>query len=332
MIALRSAFIQEEIMPSSSWPDSVKIIDTHYIKEENAAVYLLIEGDRAAFIDTNTTRSVPRLLTALQENGLTPEQVDYLIVTHVHLDHAGGTEALLEHCPNATVLAHPKAARHLAAPERLIAGTRMVYGDELYEELYGNIQPVPADRIRAMEDDEELTWKSRRLRFFYTYGHATHHFCIHDLATNCLFTGDALGIGRSHFQRPGPQFVHVSTSPPEFSAKDARAAAEAIRATNADFAFIAHYGVIDNVPLAVDQLLASLDRMEAICIAAAESDLPDHELNAFCIERVGPAFDEHFLACDVSDIDRDRACTQGDQLLNGMGLAIAAQRMRKERK
>jgi len=310
-------------------PDSVHVIDAQYITHHSTSVYLLEENGRAAFVDANTNHSVPHLLAGLEQAGLTPDAVDYIIITHVHLDHAGGTGELLKHCPNATVLAHPKAARHLADPSRLIQGSKMVYGEALFNDLYGEILPVDPDRMRSMQDGEELAWGSRTFKFIYTLGHATHHFVIFDKKHNVIFTGDAMGIGRSEFVRPGPHYCVASSSPPEFDPDGARKAAADILATGADIACIAHYGPIYDVPLAAEQFLRSVDRMEAIALEAAASSLEDSALNSYCAERVGEAFDELLRECRVQDFDSDRAAIQGDEMLNGMGAAILAQRKRK---
>jgi glyoxylase-like metal-dependent hydrolase (beta-lactamase superfamily II) len=154
--------------------ESVQTIDCDYIRPNFAAAYLLREGNRAAFIDNNTAHSVPLLLKALENSGLTPEQVDYVIITHVHLDHAGGSSALMKACPNAKLLAHPRAVPHVVDPRRLIAGARAVYGDETFEKLYGVIEPIAAERVRAVNDGEAIIWGAKMLRFFHTRGHANH--------------------------------------------------------------------------------------------------------------------------------------------------------------
>src|SRR5690606_33155614 len=109
--------------------------------------YLLIDGDEAAFVETNTSLAVPRMLDALAAQHLAPEQVRWVIITHVHLDHAGGASALLQACPNATLLAHPRAARHAIDPSRLVQSATSVYGAERFARLYGTIEPVEATRV-----------------------------------------------------------------------------------------------------------------------------------------------------------------------------------------
>jgi len=310
-------------------PASVVTIDCLYQGEpEKAASFLLIEGERATFVDNNTTHAIPRLLGALEEHGLSPENVDYAIITHVHLDHAGGTAALLEHCPNATVLAHPKAARHLADPSRLIAGAKVVYGEEAFAELYGTIEPVAEERIRAMADGEALTWGGRTLTFHYTKGHASHHFVIHDSGANALFAGDALGLSRMPSMRPGPVFTVCSSSPPEFDPQEARISVQRILDTGADWAYCTHYGYFDDVAARAEHMLASIAQLEAIGREAALTELHGDALTAYCCAQVREAFKNHLVNIGVEDPNGDMAWLDLDLDLNGMGLGIYAERLR----
>lgn len=308
---------------------SVFMIDCHYVEPEKAAAFLIVEGDRALFVDNNTYHAIPRLMKALDAVGLRPDQVDYAIVTHIHLDHSGGTAELLRHCPRATVLAHPKAARHLMDPSRLVAGAKTIYGEEAFEGLYGTIESVPEDRIRIMEDGEELTWGSRSLRFIYTKGHASHHFCIHDSGSDGIFAGDAFGLGRMTASRPGPAFTVCSSSPPEFDPEEARLSVQKILDTGASRAFITHYGYFDDLGQRAEQLRHSIDQLEEIGQAAIESGLEGDALVDFCRVRVDEAFRKHLVACGVDDPEGDRQWLEGDLYLNSLGLRFYVERMRK---
>ncbi len=300
-------------------PDSIVVIDCHYKAPQRAAAYLIREPQRAAFVDNNTVRAVPRLLDALSRAGLAPADVEYLIVTHVHLDHAGGTAALLEHCPNATVLAHPKAARHLAAPERLVAGAKAVYGEETFARLYGEIRPVPEARIRVIQDNEEIRWGGRCLRFLHTLGHATHHMCIHDSGSNGVFTGDAFGLGLNEAVRPGPSFFVATTAPTDFDPDEARKTVRRIVETGADWACLAHFSVHADLAGGAEKLLHSIDQMEDILQDAA--GVPDADLEAYCQERMHAATEEQLRRCGVADLAHDLRWLHSDMDINAMGLA-----------
>jgi glyoxylase-like metal-dependent hydrolase (beta-lactamase superfamily II) len=307
---------------------SVTLIDCHYVTAEKAAAFLIVEGNSAAFVDNNTNYAVPRLLDALKKKALSEEQVEFIIVTHVHLDHAGGTAELLRHCPNATVLAHPKAARHLIDPSRLVAGAKSVYGEETFESLYGTIEGVPEGRIRIIEDGESLVWGERTLQFFYTKGHASHHFCIHDSGSDGVFSGDAFGMGRMPSVRPGVPFTVCSSAPAEFDPEEARRSVQKVLDTGASRAFITHYGHFDNLERQANQLLHSIAQMEAIGREAAASDATGDDLFGFCRERVISAFKEHLEYCDVEDHEADLDWLEGDVFLNSLGLRFYAERIR----
>ena len=316
-------------MSADTHPESVITIDSHYIAPERMSVFLVLEGDRCAFVDNNTVHAVPLLLQALRDAGRAPEDVDYLIVTHVHLDHAGGTAALLDACPNATVLAHPRAARHLIDPARLIAGATQVYGEEAFAQLYGEIQPVPQERVRTMQDGEELIWGNRTLRFLHTLGHASHHMVVHDTGADGVFVGDALGIGRGPHLRPGPAFVIAATAPPEFNPEDAREAVKRIQATGAKRAFLAHYGIFDDLEDTARKLLHNLDQHAQLIEDAMAREIAEEELTAFFAEGLKDAFEAHLRWCGVDDLAADRAFIQGDIGLNALGLAARVRRLRK---
>lgn len=311
------------------WHESVRLVDMHYIAPEKAASYIVLEAGRATIID-QTRQAIPHLEAELARHGLGFEQVDYIIITHVHLDHAGGTGHLAQRCPNATVLAHPKAARHLINPERIIAGSRGVYGDEMFEQLYGEIIPVPEAQVRAPQDGETLAWGERNFRFEYALGHASHHFVIYDDKSNGVFTGDVLGMGRSALLHPGPSYCHCVTAPPDFDSVEAKKAAQRLADSGAAYAYIAHYGVFDQVPARVKELHASLDNMQAIIDEAAASSMDDGEITGWCIEQVGLAMDRHLKDCGFGDDVAVRRSMDGDQFMNGLGLAHAARKLRQK--
>lgn len=310
-------------------PESVVTVDCHYRYLSKAAAYLVVEGDRAAFVDNNTVHAVPNLMAALSARGLRSENVEYLIITHVHLDHAGATATLTQRCPNAKVLAHPKAARHIVDPSRLIAGAKAVYGEDAFYRLYGDIEGVDEGRVRVMEDGEELVWGGRTLRFFYTLGHASHHFCIYDSATNGVFTGDAFGLGLNESVRPGASFLVCTTAPTDFDAAEARKSVRRIVDTGAERAYLPHFGMHVGLASGAEQLYRYLDRMEAILETARE--IAHDAVSAFCSERVASATKEHLRECGVADVAADLRWLGDDVEINAMGLAYCVKRRRSAR-
>jgi glyoxylase-like metal-dependent hydrolase (beta-lactamase superfamily II) len=267
--------------------NGVVTIDCDYLRPRFAASYLVHNGSESLFIDNNTAHSVPLLLKALAHAGLKPEQVKYVIITHVHLDHSGGSSLLMKACPQATLLAHPRAAPHVIDPARLIAGAEAVYGTEQFARLYGKIEPIAATRVRAVEDGEEIQFGAKKLRFFFTRGHANHHMCVElsDAGEKVVFTGDAFGLAYPDLQSGG-LFIFPSTSPTDFDADEARASVEKIVATGAWIAFPTHFGAVKDLQRARSQLIEMIDFSEGVLDDAEASPLKDEELTAYCEAKI----------------------------------------------
>jgi glyoxylase-like metal-dependent hydrolase (beta-lactamase superfamily II) len=306
-------------------------IDCHYREIPRfAAAFLLVDGDRAAFVDNNTVHALPRLLAALQAAGARPEQVEFLVVTHVHLDHAAGTAALAAACPHATVVAHPRAAPHLADPTRLVASATAVYGEEAFRALYGTVEPVPAERIRTVEDGETLRFGSREWRFLHTRGHANHHVCVVDPAADAVIAGDAFGLHYPDLQGDGT-FALPSTSPTDFDADLARESVDRIAAERPGRVWVSHFGEVTRVAEAADQLRRHIAFAGALVEEAAASDMPDEAVDAWVAARY------HAYVRGLLDGRGDLAASPAtwsllemDLELNAQGIAFAAVRRRRK--
>lgn len=314
--------------------DSIRTIDTHYFDmPRGTAAYLMREGEgddaRAAFVETNTTHAVPRLLEALAEEGLTPQQVQYVIITHIHLDHAGGAAALLERCPNATLLAHPRAAKHAVDPSKLVKSAKQVYGEDAFAKLYGEIAPVPEARVRIMGDGEELAFGARTLRFFHTRGHANHHMCIHDSKSNAVFTGDSFGLVYPDMQTGG-RFAIPSTSPTDFDAEAALASLDAIVGTGCETVYLTHFGGFQDIEAIAGQLREQLEESGRI-VEDADANVADEELDAYCMERVHEMMQRRLATVGLENDEKVVNQLKLDSDLNGQGLAFAVKKRRFKR-
>jgi glyoxylase-like metal-dependent hydrolase (beta-lactamase superfamily II) len=309
---------------------SVTTIDCDYLEEPGfAAAYLVREGERAAFVETNTAHAVPRMLAALRDAGLTPEQVELVVITHVHLDHAGGASALMAACPNATLLAHPRAAKHVVDPSKLVESARQVYGAERFERLYGVIEPVPEARVRVMQDGETARLGARTLTFLHTRGHAEHHACIVDSGSNGIFTGDSFGLVYPALQHRG-LFAIPSTSPTDFDADAALASLERIVAAGAERAYLTHFGEQRDLPAIAAQLRPQIEAHGAIADAADAQGLEGDALDAYCDREVRALFHALLARHDLDDA-ASRALLETDVALNGQGVAAAVRKRRFKR-
>ncbi len=309
----------------------VRTIDCQYTGREGvAAAYLLCEPDRAAFVEANTTTALPHLLGALEAAGYRPEQVEYVIVTHIHLDHAGGAGALMAACPHATLIAHPQSAPHAIDPSRIVAGAREVYGEPTFRELYGEIVPVPAERVRAMDHQQSLALGDRTLTFLHTRGHANHHFVVHDGRTGSVFTGDSFGILYPALQRNGP-FAFPSTTPTQFDPQAAHASVDDIVRTGAPSVFPTHMGEHRHVAQLADQLHRQLDLYAALVDEADRSGRDGAELDTFCATRVQQLMmaelQRHGLGSDT--VARELVALDAD--LNAQGVAFLVRKRRHKR-
>ncbi len=303
---------------------SVTTIDCEYLDQPGfAAAYLIHEGDRAAFVETNTNRAVPRLLEALAAIGVPRERVELIVITHVHLDHAGGASALARACPNAKVLAHPRAARHLIDPAKLVASARGVYGEERFAALYGTIEPIDASRVEALDDGATRPLGDATLRFLHTRGHANHHFVVHDPAYGTVFTGDTFGLVYPRLQR-GARLAYPSTSPTDFDAVEARKSLDVVLGLETRSVSLTHFGELEDREVVAAQLRRWLDVSEALVEEARGRDDAEAFVRARLEAEMTRAVTEAGLVLDESD----RALIGFDLDLNAQGLAFAAKKAR----
>jgi glyoxylase-like metal-dependent hydrolase (beta-lactamase superfamily II) len=237
------------------------MVDTGFPMEGSDAAYLVIEQGRAAFVDTGTHTSVPRMLQALADRGLAPDKVDWVVLTHVHLDHAGGAGLLMQSLPAARLVVHPRGRRHMIDPSQLLAGVRAVYGEEVAARDYGTLVPVPAARIVDAVDGSEITLAGRKLQLFDTPGHAKHHICVWDEVSRGWFTGDTLGVAYPEHAGATWHYGLPTTSPSQFDPQALEASIQRLLGFDPRFAFLTHFGPITRVAEQARMVLAQLDRM-----------------------------------------------------------------------
>ena len=258
------------MQPPREVAPGVVLVDTGYVGPGIAAAWIVKGGGKAAVVETGTARSVPLLLAALEAHGVARADVSHVVVTHVHLDHAAGAGALLAELPAARLVVHPRGARHMVDPSKLLAGAAEVYGGmEAIHRLYGAVVGAPAERVDEGVDGTVLDVGGRRLALLDAPGHARHHFVVHDPATAGFFTGDAFGISYRELDDASGPFLFPTTTPVQFDPPALRATVERMLALRPERMYLTHYGMLEGrIPEAAAALLAAVDGHVAAARAA----------------------------------------------------------------
>jgi glyoxylase-like metal-dependent hydrolase (beta-lactamase superfamily II) len=239
----------------SNIADGISVIDSGYFSKDFAAIYILRQGNEVAIIETGNKYSATNVQKALEMDGLSFSDVSYIIPTHVHLDHAGGAGELMNRCQNAQLIVHPRGARHMIDPSKLIAGAIAVYGEANYKKLYGEIIPIDSSRVIEADDNFILDFEGRELKFIDTPGHARHHFCIWDEMTGSMFTGDTFGVSYREFDKGNEVYIFPSTSPVQFDPEALIKSIEKLITYRPKRVCLTHFSAIDPTNKVVDQLI-----------------------------------------------------------------------------
>ncbi len=248
-------------------------IDTGFVRPQFDAAYLIVENGHGAFVDCGTNFSVPRMLAALDEAGIDADDVDWLILTHVHLDHAGGAGELIAQLPSAKLVVHPRGARHMIDPSVLWAGASAVYGESVMEETYGRLRPIPAGRVVEAVDGHVVDLAGRPLLCIDTPGHAKHHLTVYDERANVCFTGDVFGLSYRDFDTAAGPFILPTTSPVQFDPQALHASINRLLALKPAAMYLTHFGRVEPVTQLAAALHVQIDAM--VELARAARDRPD---------------------------------------------------------
>ena len=317
--------------------DGVHLVETHYLGQEGiASCYVIEDNGQLAIVETNTNHAVPFLLGAVKDLGFAPGQVKYVILTHIHLDHAGGTGLLMKRLPNAQLVVHARGRKHMIDPEKLIEGVKAVYGEEKYWELYGEILPIDKNRVLAVSWSPDadgnpgpsgtaantLTLGNRTLELIDSPGHAKHHMFVFDHMTRAVFSGDAFGISYPRFTYGHFRLAFPSTSPVQFDPGEALNTYRKIVDLEPSRVLLTHYGSIEDVAGVHDQLKEWID----FSVTAAEKrygeDYREKELYIILYRDIEEHFDQVFRAARGSGpTDEEKEFLFLDADLNAQGLA-----------
>ena len=254
-------------MTTTDFEHGISAIDTGFFRPQFDASHLIVENGRAAFVDVGTNYSIPRLLDALQGKGIARDAVDWVILTHVHLDHAGGGGVLMQQLPNARAVLHPRGARHMIDPGQLIAGASAVYGAEEVQRTYGELVPIPAERIDIANDGHVVDLAGRTLLCLDTPGHARHHFCVWDERSGGFFTGDTFGLSYREFDTAKGAFILPTSTPVQFEPDALHASIDRMLGYGPRQMFLTHYSRVTEIERLARDLHEQIDAMVAIAKA-----------------------------------------------------------------
>lgn len=252
----------------------VYTIDTGYQRKGLVASHLLHHNGRYAFVDVGTTSCLQTLRVVMSVMDIHPDQVDYIMVTHVHLDHAGAAGTLMQELPEAQLVVHPRGARHMIDPSKLIAGASAVYGEERLKKTFGDILPVATDRVIEATDEMNLDLRGRELLFIDTPGHARHHYCVYDELSRGCFTGDTFGLSYSPLRVKDRSFIFPTTTPVQFDPEAMHASIDRLMSFKPERMFLTHFGCLPDPEQAASQLHQSVDDFVSIANDIEYSDTP----------------------------------------------------------
>lgn len=305
----------------------IAAVDTDYVRPRLDASHIIVRDGRAAFVDTGTTHSVPGLLAALATLGVDRADVDWVFLTHIHLDHAGGAGELMQHLPNAKVLVHPRGTGHVVRPDKLIEGTKAVYGEAEFERLYGRIPSIDAARVAEVPDGSRLDLGDSELLFIHTPGHALHHYCIVDETSSSVFTGDTFGISYRVFDTVKGAFIFPATTPVHFDPEQAHTSLYRIMSFEPEAVFLTHYSRVTDTPRLAKDMHECLDEFVRMAKSFADAGEARHEklknkMHAFLMQRVLA----HGCTLDPKLID---SWLEMDVELNVKGVSVWLDRMKR---
>lgn len=306
--------------------ENLFIIDTHDLGlPHRTGCYVMIEGGGLSLVETSASPSKPYIENGIEALGYSSEDVKHIILTHIHLDHAGGAGLFAKDCPQATIIVHPKGMRHLADPSRLIAGAQAVYGDQ-FDQLFNPILPIPMENMRTLEDGDELQLSpERKLTFIDSPGHAKHHYSFYDPITKGMFVGDTIGIRYKELEERGTPLYLPSTSPNQFDPDAMRSSINRVKGFHPERLYFGHYSMSEQVEEVYTQVNDWLD----VFLEVGEMNVKKNSSHEELVQALMKVVLEKSHASRLPEDHPERHMIQLDLQVSGMGIIDYFQRLHK---
>ena len=302
---------------------NITTIDANYIQKGVAALYMLHKNQHAAFIDTGTCHSFSQVMEVMRQHDITTDNVDYVILTHVHLDHAGGASHMMQQFPNAKLVVHPFGSRHMVDPRKLVAGATAVYGEEKFHTLYGELSPIDATRIIETSDGMTLELQGETLTFLDTPGHAKHHNCIYYENGSACFTGDTLGLAYPNLHENNASLCLLpTTTPVQFSPNDLHESIDKVMAKNPKVLYPTHFGAVRQNAQSIAQLHERVDDYVLLAQQAYQEDDDDILTEKLTLKLLDYMCNQVVNNSPNINLDLARKWLQVDAELNSQGLVF----------
>jgi glyoxylase-like metal-dependent hydrolase (beta-lactamase superfamily II) len=315
-----------ECITALEYEEGITAIDSGMVRPQMAACYLLETGSAVAIIETGNAASPDRIFKVLQSRGRRPDEISHVIVTHVHLDHAGGAGTLMQRLPQATLVAHPYAVRHLVDPSKLEASARAVYGDAKFDEMYGSLVPVAEERVEVMEDGDEIRVGGRRLQFMDAPGHARHHFTVWDEQSAGWFTGDTFGLSYRELDTVKGPFIFPTTTPIQFDPGPLVNSIDRMMEKKPASMYLTHFGRVRDVERLATELREEVRGYATLGERFESAENRTQKIEESMMDRLFDRARAHGVTLDEDTL---RDLFAGDVILNTQGIEFWLDRGRR---
>ncbi|MCA1729209.1 MAG: MBL fold metallo-hydrolase [Actinobacteria bacterium] len=298
----------------------IEIIDLDFMGTESIIASFLLMGEgTAAIVETGPTSCIERLMRGLKDNGVAPEDVEQVFLTHIHLDHSGATGNLMDLLPNATFYVHEVGYPHLVDPSKLLKSASRLYGEENMDELWGEVRPASEDRLVKLEGGEEIETAGGLLSTHYTPGHAYHHLAFYEPQSGFLFAGDVAGV-----RLPGQSYVKPPTPPPEVDIEAWKGSIESIRKLEPRVLCPTHFGSYEDV----ERHLGELEQRLEDWLLLVEERMDEGHSQEDIAEELEAKGDAEMLreGADPEDSERYELAANYEMLVAGLMRYVSRQR------